>query len=269
MRFCKGLLALLETFRPLHSDEASLSSRAGLAARTAAGAESRVGGGGGGLGAEGIVSAENSVGVSRETLHWRYGTAFGFETRENRRGRGREMLVLSTPANIFEKVALSHGMQRSVKIDRIEYFMDQLVNSLRALPRTISVGISKEWGKGYLSMLALGHGDEAHKEALKKMGEILRLRDIVNLRGSLETPDVYWDLPELEGMYELISGEFELSRRVSLLNLKLDYTQELVEARRIQLKDRRSTMLTNWIIGNSFSKVLYVMTLYKGKTRGQ
>jgi uncharacterized Rmd1/YagE family protein len=108
------------------------------------------------LGAEGIVSAENSVGVSRETLHWRYGTAFGFETRENRRGRGREMLVLSTPANIFEKVALSHGMQRSVKIDRIEYFMDQLVNSLRALPRTISVGISKEWGKGYLSMLARG-----------------------------------------------------------------------------------------------------------------
>ena len=79
------------------------------------------------MGAEGSVSAENIVGVSRETLHWRYGTAFGFETRENRRGRGREMLVLSTPANIFEKVALSHGMQRSVKIDRIEYFDRYLV----------------------------------------------------------------------------------------------------------------------------------------------
>jgi uncharacterized Rmd1/YagE family protein len=52
--------------------------------------------------------------------------------------------------------------------------------------------------------------DEAHKEALKKLGEILRLRDVVNLRGSLETPDVYWDLPELEGMYELIHREFEL-----------------------------------------------------------
>ena len=87
-----GLLALLETFRPLQSDEASLSSRAGFAAHGAAGTES-------------------SVGVSKETLHWRYGTTFGFETRENRRGRGREMLVLSTPANILEKVALSHGMQ--------------------------------------------------------------------------------------------------------------------------------------------------------------
>jgi hypothetical protein len=117
------------------------------------------------------------------------------------------------------------------------------------------------------STQALGHGDEAHKEALKKMGEILRLRDIVNLRGSLETPEVYWDLPELEGMYELISREFELSRRVSLLNLKLDYTQELVEARRIQLKDRRSTMLTNWIIGNSFSKVLFVVTLHRKYSR--
>merc|ERR1712216_306498 len=112
-----------------------------------------------------------------------------------------------------------------------------------------SVGSApKEWLRDYLGMLALSHRDEAHKEALKKMGEILRLRDIVNLRGSLETPDVYWDLPELEDMYESISREFELSRRVSLLNQKLDYTQELVQARRIQLKDKRGTMLTNWII---------------------
>ena len=44
---------------------------------------------------------------------------------------------------------------------------------------------------------------ETKEEALKKMGEILRLRDIINLRGSLETPDVYWDLPQLEGWADL------------------------------------------------------------------
>jgi len=52
----------------------------------------------------------------------------------------------------------------------------------------------------------------------------------------------------MTGMYELISREFELSRRIALLNQKLDYTQELVQARRIQLKENKGTILTNWII---------------------
>ena len=95
-------------------------------------------------------------------------------------------------------------MQRSVKIDRIEFFMDALVESLRGLPTEIVVGSSDisalGYVKEYLNIFVVGGGGAVHKEALEKMGEILRLRDIINLRGSLETPDVYWDLPELEGV---------------------------------------------------------------------
>jgi len=41
---------------------------------------------------------------------------------------------------VLTAVRRSHGMQRSVKIDRIEFFMDALVESLRALPTTIVSG---------------------------------------------------------------------------------------------------------------------------------
>ena len=249
-----ALLALIDTFRPLQSDEASLSSvRTGAqrGAGTKARGSTHVWGGAG--------WEDVSVGVSKETLQWRYsfsprtapllpfpipwsihqyrqtsmrafilsharacryGAKFGFETRENRRGRGSEMLVLSAPAqqddtkpllqtNILEKVALSHGMQRSVKMDRIEFFMDALVESLKTLPSQILIGKRLDsWHHRVLQYLRvlwgpLGASDAAHKEALKKMGEILRLRDIINLRGSLETPDVYWDLPQLEGWADL------------------------------------------------------------------
>jgi len=42
-------------------------------------------------------------------------------------------------ANILEKVALSHGMQRSVKIDRIEYFMDALVQVMNSSEQCVAV----------------------------------------------------------------------------------------------------------------------------------
>jgi uncharacterized Rmd1/YagE family protein len=48
--------------------------------------------------------------------------------------------------------------------------------------------------------------------------------------------------------YTLIRGEFWRSRRMALLNQKLDYTQELVDTRRAQLREERSNILTNWII---------------------
>jgi len=49
-------------------------------------------------------------------------------------------IISAGEENILEKVALSHGMQRSVKIDRIEAFMNALGDSLKALPSTIVVG---------------------------------------------------------------------------------------------------------------------------------
>ncbi len=51
-------------------------------------------------------------------------------------------IIWAGEENILEKVALSHGMQRSVKIDRIEAFMNALGDSLKALPSTIVVGRS-------------------------------------------------------------------------------------------------------------------------------
>mmetsp|Transcript_8494 Transcript_8494/g.13380 ORF Transcript_8494/g.13380 Transcript_8494/m.13380 type:complete len:150 (+) Transcript_8494:211-660(+) len=82
----------------------------------------------------------------------------------------------------------------------------------------------------------------------KKMGEILRMRDIINLRGNLETPDAYWEQRELEGLYIIISREFDLAKRISTLNAKLDVAHELVEVRRMQLAEDYKSRLVLWVI---------------------
>ena len=48
-------------------------------------------------------------------------------------------------------------------------------------------------------------------------------------------PDAYWDNPELEGLYSRIAREFEIGRRLSVVNQKLDYAHEVVKVRNEQL----------------------------------
>jgi uncharacterized Rmd1/YagE family protein len=48
-------------------------------------------------------------------------------------------------------------------------------------------------------------------------------------------PDAYWDKPELEGLYSRIAREFEIGRRLSVVNQKLDYAHEVVKVRNEQL----------------------------------
>jgi len=178
-------------------------------------------------------------GPSREELKWCFGEKFGYD-------KALDMLVLShhdetsnetwsIQQNTLEKVALSHGLQRSVKMDRLEIYMNSLVRSLKAMPQDIILNV-------------VPHSESGHKRVLQKMGEILYLRDVLNLRGCLETPKAYWNKPELEEMYNRIWVEFELGHRMFLLNQKLDYAHELVDARRIQLVDARQTRLTLYII---------------------
>jgi len=204
------ILSIVQPFRDTRSDEALLPSISGAV-----------------------------QGPSREELKWCFGKKFGYD-------KASDVLVLSNPdvasnetktmqQNTLEKVALSHGLQRSVKMDRLEIYMNSLVRSLKAMPQDIILDV-------------VPHSESGHNRVLQKMGEILYLRDVLNLRGCLDTPKAYWNKPELEEMYNRIWNEFELGNRIFLLNQKLDYAHELVDARRIQLVDARQTRLTLYII---------------------
>ena len=71
---------------------------------------------------------------------------------------------------VLEKVALSHGIQRSVKMARIENNMDELVASLKSVPAHMMRG----WVRG--------DAPSARRQIMQKLGEILHLRDAINLQ---------------------------------------------------------------------------------------
>ena len=116
--------------------------------------------------------------------------------------------------------------------------------SLKAMPQDIILNVvpHSESGHKYATSLiglptCVGLKKCFVRRVLQKMGEILYLRDVLNLRGCLETPKAYWNKPgtlhevesagfitkgaELEEMYNRIWVEFELGHRMFLLNQKV------------------------------------------------
>lgn len=193
----------------------------------------------------------SSAPASSEFFQWRYGSKFGYDRLEDTlvltRLDGSSVQrpsVNSAPstlvnqehaasANILEKLALSHAIQRSVKIDHIEVAMDRLVALTKQVPADIMTG--------WRSVVE-------NRNVLQKLGHILKMRDIINLERTLETPDAYWDRPELEGLYETVAKELELHGRKDALNTKLDYVKEVVDVWRGQVSDAYMVRLEQIVI---------------------
>jgi len=146
-------------------------------------------------------------------------------------------------SQILEKIAFSYGVQRSVKMTVIENIADDLIVSLKHIPDILM-------DKRPLKM--------DQKGVMKKMGQLLAVRSLVNLQLPLsETPEAYWEEPWLEELYSKISRELDLVNRVRTLNRKLDYAQQVVEVLRTDLSEKHSTRLEQIIIGLISLEVLF------------
>lgn len=137
-------------------------------------------------------------------------------------------------AQILEKIAFSHGMQRSVKISVIEDISDRLIASIKQIPDILTE-------KRALKL--------DQKAVMKTMGQLLSLRGLINLHLPLnETPEAYWEEPWLEDLYSKISRELDLAGRIRTLNRKLDYTHQVVDVLRSELAERHHVRLEKIII---------------------
>jgi len=59
----------------------------------------------------------------------------------------------------------------------------------------------------------------------------------------LETPDFYWSEALLEELYHMMSRTLDVNHRISILNKKLDYANELVGVLRDHLSEKHSLKL--------------------------
>jgi required for meiotic nuclear division protein 1 len=145
---------------------------------------------------------------------------------------GREQ---DNESSIYAKLAFSNGIARSTKLAVLEEQLDNYLDSTREIPKILARGKKLPWGR---------------QKTLQKVGELLAFRGELNLHSELvETPDLYWAKPQLEEYYNRISKNLDVAVRITILNKKLDYANELAATLRSHLSEKHGLALEWGIIG--------------------
>jgi uncharacterized Rmd1/YagE family protein len=135
--------------------------------------------------------------------------------------------------NILTKVAISHGLAQSVKLTTFEEMIQRTIDLSKKLPEDLA-----RKGKIFLS----------RKEISQKMGELFIERNSINLHSEvLDTPEFFWEHPELENFYRRTAHYLDVSKRVEVLNKRLTVVHELFEILSNEYNHQHSSRL-EWTI---------------------
>ncbi|XP_065365240.1 required for meiotic nuclear division protein 1 homolog [Calliphora vicina] len=144
-----------------------------------------------------------------------------------------KFFLTSGEDNFYNKYTFSNAMATSIKLGIWEATLDRYIDSMAFLTDDMKKGkrirISRE-------------------EVLRKTGELLALRHVINLSSDLlDTPDFYWDREDLEALYVQVCNYFSISRRTKVMNEKINHCVELAELISHNLNEAHNTRL-EWMI---------------------
>jgi uncharacterized Rmd1/YagE family protein len=135
--------------------------------------------------------------------------------------------------DLLTKLAISHGIAQSVKLGTFELALQKTFNSTKHIPEDLALR-----GKIPLS----------RKEIRRKMGQLFIERNSINLHADvLDTPEFFWEYPELEPLYNMAASYLDLETRTEVLNQRLDVVHELFEMLGTELNHQHSSRL-EWTI---------------------
>lgn len=141
--------------------------------------------------------------------------------------------ILLPNRDILTKLAISHAIAQSVKLSSFEALIQKTFNSTKYIPEDLALH-----GKIPLSK----------REIRKKMGELFIERNSISLHANvLDTPEFFWEYPELEAYYSATGNYLDLEARVSVLNQRLDVINELFQMLGSELNHQHSSRL-EWTI---------------------
>lgn len=160
------------------------------------------------------------------------------EIEESRYSVGKAAKILkddiTLPSeDLVTKLAFSHGLAQSVKLEIFEKKMAKRVESMEDIPKSLALN-----GRIQLS----------RKQLTRVMGELILERNSINLYSDiLDTPDFFWEHPELEPLYRLVSQDLEVTARLNLLNKRMDMLKDLVQVLSQEVNTRYN-FLMEWAI---------------------
>lgn len=133
---------------------------------------------------------------------------------------------------VSQKLAFSYALVRSLKLDVLEDAMDRAQDRIRDIPDNLIQGT-------FPSM----------PECRSIVGEQLKLRGMINLYSELvETPDLYWEEPKLEQLFNQMEKELDIPRRVTILNKRLEHAAEITGIVRSYINERSTHILEVMIV---------------------
>lgn len=130
-------------------------------------------------------------------------------------------------------IAISHALAQSTKLSVFESQAQTTIEQTSVIPRKLA-----QTGSTSLS----------RREAAKMRGQLfLTKSDILLKYELLDTPEFFWEYPELQSTYEVGALYLELKQRTEMLTLKLTTIHEMFEMLADDLKHKHSSKL-EWII---------------------
>lgn len=135
--------------------------------------------------------------------------------------------------HVLTKLTISHGFAQSVKLGAFEDTISMSFEQTRHIP---------------INLAAKGKIPLSRKEIRKKMGALFLDRSSINLHTDvLDTPEFFWEHPDLEPIYLDVANELDIETRGQVLNQRLDVLRELFEMLGNELNHQHSSRL-EWII---------------------
>lgn len=132
------------------------------------------------------------------------------------------------------KLAVSHGLAQSVKLTTFEELIQKTIDHTKHLPTDLAK-------KGKIPL--------SRREISKKMGELFIERNFINLHSEiLDTPEFFWNYPELEPFYRRTAHYLDVTKRVEVLNKRLNVIHELFEILSGELNHQHTSRLETIII---------------------
>jgi len=135
--------------------------------------------------------------------------------------------------DVMTKLAISHGIAQSVKLAELESYAERTIESTAHIPRNMS-----ESGSSRLS----------RREIARMRGRLFLVEsDILLHHALLDTPEFFWEYPELEGFYRSAASYLDVTPRVEVLNKKLQIIHDMFDMLADEQKHKHSSLL-EWII---------------------
>ncbi|BHF64313.1 hypothetical protein SprV_0200731500 [Sparganum proliferum] len=144
---------------------------------------------------------------------------------------------------VFEKLAFSDALALSVKLSLLEASFDSVARQMQPWIEKMKTGLGT-----FFSQSAV----------FRKTGELFTLRHLLNVSTNItETPDFYWDRPEVEKLFQQLKSALSIQSRTKILNTKLDTCCELAEILTNHLQARHSSRLEWMIIALILVEVIF------------